>query len=317
MEHSLRNTFSGLRLDRMSGLRENDSALDDLFDRNQNMQFLIAADGSVLCQIEPGSGLRFERFDTQAPRGEEVLFLGHTDATNYLAVRVRVDEKATVEAATGANFIDLRKAAGHLVGFEAGLSAYARGLTLWHARNQFCAVCGAATAIRAGGHKRVCAQAACKSEHFPRTDPAIICLVTHQGKALLGRQSSWPIGRYSTLAGFVEPGESLEDAVRREVDEEAGVVLSGVHYFASQPWPFPASIMLGFVAEAASDRIQVGEELEHARWFDVNEFRAGIIDGSLRASPPLSISYRLIEHWYDQHANDTLEALWQSHTWSF
>ena len=157
-------------------------------------------------------------------------------------------------------------------GPEAALLAYARGLMYWHRRHRFCGVCGAATDSRGGGHVRRCRNADEPHEHFPRTDPAVIMLVTHddlEGRgpaALLGRQSRWPDGMYSTLAGFVEPGESLEEAVAREVREETGVAVADVRYQASQPWPFPSSLMLGFRARAVTTGIDVDQrELQDAR----------------------------------------------------
>jgi NAD+ diphosphatase len=146
----------------------------------------------------------------------------------------------------------------------------------------------------------VCTNDACGRHHFPRIDPAIIVLVTSGERCLLGRKPEWPPKRYSTLAGFVEPGESLEAAVVREVREETSVEVESIHYFASQPWPFPSSLMLGFRAEAASDGIDVGEdELEDARWFTRQEMRDSIADGTLKLPFHLAISYHLIESWYD------------------
>ena len=143
-------------------------------------------------------------------------------------------------------FADLRQVGPILAREDAALLAYARGLMLWHERNRFCGVCGAPTRSVEGGHQRRCMNEACTAVHFPRTDPAVIMLVTSGGKVLLGRQAAWPAGMHSTLAGFVEPGESLEEAVAREVYEETGVRVGEVRYHSSQPWPFPASIMFGF-----------------------------------------------------------------------
>ena len=145
----------------------------------------------------------------------------------------------------------------------------------------------------------ICTNEGCATEFFPRVDPAIIVLVTQGDQTLLGRQTSWPAGRYSTIAGFVEPGESLEDAVRREVLEETGIVTSTTSYQSSQPWPFPRSLMLGFRAEAISTEIRLGdEELEDARWFT----RAEIAAGTSLLPFPQSIAFRLIQEWYDESA---------------
>jgi NAD+ diphosphatase len=155
-------------------------------------------------------------------------------------------------------------------------------------------VCGSPTVPTHAGHCLHCSNPSCAQDFFPRIDPAIIVLVSDGERALLGRQASWPARRYSTVAGFVEPGESLEDAVAREVLEETGVVVSNVRYHSSQPWPFPSSLMLGFFASAApSSAVLVGGELEDARWFT----REQVTSGEALAPPTQSISWRLIESW--------------------
>ena len=165
---------------------------------------------------------------------------------------------------------------------------------IWRARHRRCGVCGAPTLITRAGHCRVCSDPSCAQEYFPRIDPAIIVLVSDGERALLGRQASWPARRYSTIAGFVEPGESLEDAVVREVAEETGVAVTEVRYHSSQPWPFPSSVMLGFKARAPADsEVRVGGELEDARWFT----REQVHSGEALTPPTQSISWRLIESW--------------------
>lgn len=180
---------------------------------------------------------------------------------------------------------------------EANLVAHARALALWHAKQVYCSACGAATRPDSGGNSRLCTNPACGQVVFPRVDPAIIVLVSSGERCLLGRQASWPAGRYSTIAGFVEPGESLEDAVRREVFEETNVRVSRIRYHSSQPWPFPSSLMLGFVAEAASTDILLNDaELEDARWFSREELRE---TDSRRLPFRISISRRLIDYWIE------------------
>jgi NAD+ diphosphatase len=194
---------------------------------------------------------------------------------------------------------ELRPLAPLLQADAASLLAYARALVLWRARHRHCGVCGARNQRARAGHVMRCT--ACGQETFPRLDPAVIVLVADASgeRALLGRQASWPKGRYSTIAGFVEPGESLEDAVVREVDEETGVLVGDVSYVASQPWPFPSSLMLGFSAVARTQDISLRDgELEDARWFT----RAEIAAGHPALPPPGSISARLIDGWMQRPA---------------
>jgi NAD+ diphosphatase len=192
---------------------------------------------------------------------------------------------------------ELRPLAPMLPPDAASLLAYARALVLWRGRHRFCGVCGAANTPVRAGHVMRCTRAECGAETFPRLDPAIIVLVTDPTgeRALLGRQSTWAAGRYSTIAGFVEPGESLEDAVVREVSEETGVDVGDVVYESSQPWPFPSSLMLGFRAIARSETISLRDgELEDARWFS----RADIASGNPGLPPAGAISARLIDGWF-------------------
>ena len=166
----------------------------------------------------------------------------------------------------------------------------------WHSTHRFCAQCGAPTVIAEAGYRRDCAK--CKAQHFPRTDPVVIMLATFGDKALLGRQKIFPKGMYSALAGFVEPGESIEEAVARELYEEAGCRVSAVSYRSTQPWPYPMSLMIGCTAVADSEEIQIDNiELENAQWVSRDELRKvieGKGDGSLMVPPPLAIAYQLV-----------------------
>ena len=177
---------------------------------------------------------------------------------------------------------------------EARLLLCARALSLWRARHQYCGACGSPTAPRSAGHAVRCTNERCGADFFPRLDPAVIMLVHDGDHVLLGRQASWPRGRYSTLAGFVEVGESLEDAVIREVFEETGVRVESAHYFASQPWPFPSSLMLGYHATGKRSPITLDGELEDARWFSSAEIEAR---QSLVLPPRQAIARQLISHW--------------------
>jgi NAD+ diphosphatase len=203
------------------------------------------------------------------------------------------------EAAARPSLLGLREAAASLPQADGGLAAYAAALLGWHRRHRFCANCGSPTEIREAGHLRTCPS--CGAEHHPRTDPVVIMLVLRGDEVLLGRQPAWPPGRYSALAGFVEPGESLEEAVAREVREEAKVEVGPPRYVSSQPWPFPASLMLGFVAPWVSGEPEIGdEELEDARWFRRAEIEAAVAGhGPLRLPPPLAIARRLVDGWLE------------------
>jgi NAD+ diphosphatase len=221
--------------------------------------------------------------------GEDAVFLGLAGDTPLFATEAERD---------GERPAGLREAATDLPAGQAALAAYAASLLSWHRRHCFCANCGAPTEPSHGGHQRDCP--ACSAHHFPRTDPVVIVRVTDAaGRVLLGRQAAWPAGRFSVLAGFVEPGETLEEAVRREVLEESGVEVGAPGYVASQPWPFPSSLMIGFSALAVGGEPRPGdEELAEVRWFERAEVAAAAAGTApIRLPPPYSISRRLIDAW--------------------
>ncbi len=180
---------------------------------------------------------------------------------------------------------------------EAATFAAARSVIDWHARHGFCANCGAPTKLFRAGWGRTCGN--CRTEHFPRVDPVVIMIAEHDGRALLGRQPSWPAGRYSALAGFLEPGESIEEAVAREIEEEAGVRVSDVRYISSQPWPFPSQLMIACVGIAMDDAITIDtHELEDAQWFTRDEVKAALAgQGPFMAPPSYAIAHTLLEEW--------------------
>lgn len=238
---------------------------------------------------QEGLGIRWLTVD-DAPDGEWA-FLGYKGDQGYAAVMVdRVDRALTP--------VSLRVLGPSIAPDEASLAVHAVGLARWHQTHPHCARCGALTDAAQAGHTRICP--ACGTEHFPRTDPAVIMLITDgDDRALLGRGSSWPENRFSTLAGFVEPGETLDDAVRREVKEEAGITVGTVTYAGSQPWPFPSSLMLGFFGTAETFDVTVdSDEIAEARWFSRQEITDLSASGELLFPPSVSISRWLIDQWH-------------------
>jgi NAD+ diphosphatase len=307
-----RNIFAGPYLDRAAHLREDPAwfaaALADKRSRAipvWNLRNLIAEDDPPramyldLTQIEP-----------ERRNSEDLILLGRLGDTNYFTFDIEsIDPPSLLP---GTRFEDLRLLASILPIDEAGLLGYARAIVSWRRRHRFCGICGAKTVSAKSGHVLVCSNPVCRHEQFPRIDPAIIVLVSDGERALLGRQASWPLGRYSTIAGFVEPGESLEDAVTREVFEETGIEVDRIEYHSSQPWPFPASLMLGFTAHAMTAEVHLNDqELEDARWFTRADLAA---NGALL---PLrqSISFRLIEHWFDAAGTTRLRDIHRSTPW--
>jgi NAD+ diphosphatase len=243
-------------------------------------EFPVTADGDVV---------RWRTAD-QLPASGVRVFLGlDGDAARFALL---VDEPTDEDRWT-----TLRGVVHTLREPDAGLMVHAIALAEWHASHRHCPRCGGRLHSTEAGHVLVCEE--CGRQQFPRADPAVIMLVTDGERALLGRQPSWPEGRYSTLAGFVDPGESLEEAVVREVAEEAGVRVTDVAYFGNQPWPFPQSLMVGFFARAVSTDISVdGDELSDARWFSREQMRAEAEAGTLVLPGGISISRSLVEAWY-------------------
>ncbi len=292
-----RNTFAGPYLDRAAHLRQDPAWFEAaLADRGSRVIAVWNSRNLIAGSSPPHAVLLDLSMVPPEHRNiGELILLGRFGEHHCFAFEIEaIAPPALLE---GARFEDLRLIAPRLPADEAGLLAYARAMISWRRRHRFCGSCGSPTLAARGGHTLICGNASCRAEQFPRIDPAIIVLVSESDRALLGRQASWPPSRYSTIAGFVEPGESLEDAVAREVFEETGIEVGRIEYHSSQPWPFPASLMLGFTAHAASTEIRRNdEELEDARWVT----RAEIAAGTVRLPPPLSISYSLIEQWFDQ-----------------
>jgi NAD+ diphosphatase len=245
----------------------------------------------------------------QAKHLSTPIFLGlRPDGVGLFAVNVAgADTEEAALRAIGVGddspaFVQLREFKGTLTPDERSALLYSRALLHWHDTQRFCSRCGSPTVDTEGGHVMVCTNPECKHQYFPRSDPATIMLVHRPGFCLLGRQPSWPEGVYSTLAGFVEAGESAEQAVVREVKEESGIEIQNLRYFRSQPWPFPQSLMLGFFAEAITTEIVCGSELADVRWFSVEETRSLLARLSTRMPHLDTIARRLIRTWLEQQA---------------
>lgn len=273
--------FAASALDRCANHRTDADWLERLRQHPQSVMVQLKGDAALIVD---------NALDLQSPAGSpDALLLGLApDGRAWFASPTTVDE----------GLVGLRSLAlaGTLAQAHLDLLAQARSLLHWHERHGFCANCGQPTEIRDAGYRRHCP--ACSADHFPRTDPVVIVAVVHGQRMLLGRQSSWPEGMYSTLAGFMEPGETIETAARREVFEEAGIRLGAVHFHANQPWPFPSSLMIGLLATALNDDIVIDpKELETARWFDFDEV-GQMLDGShpagLNAPKPMAIAHHLI-----------------------
>ena len=285
------NVFAGAFVDRSAHRRRDDAWLEAAL-ADDDALFVPVCGDRCLVTPEPHRAVLLARDDLAAFSGAQAVFLGLYD--DRPAFAVQLDSAGEPPFADRGEFHDLRYLGSVLPAQEANLIAHARALTLWHASQRFCGRCGSPSRPGSGGNVRLCENADCAAQHFPRVDPAIIVLVARGDRCLLGRQSSWPEGRYSTIAGFVEPGESLEDAVVREVAEETDVAVDGVRYHSSQPWPFPSSLMLGFTANATSETIRLNDgELEDARWFTRKELASGFPKLPTR----LSIARRLVEDW--------------------
>lgn len=294
--------YAGLALDRCGERRDDPGFLERAEAAPDAAVALFAGDRPALRPEGDRLTPLFDRTEAAAMGAPEAsVFLGLDAAGRPCFARRHPAEAA--DRLPGALFEDLRTVAsdGRLAGPDLALAGYARAMLAWHARNGFCANCGAPTRMEGGGWRRGCP--ACGALHFPRTDPVAIMLVTHYGRCLLGRQARFPPGVWSCLAGFVEPGETLEDAARRETFEEAGVRLGSVAYAFSQPWPFPSQLMLGVRAEALGDALTPDfSELEALRWFSRKEAAALLSvdhpDG-LRAPPPAAIAHHLLRLFVD------------------
>jgi NAD+ diphosphatase len=300
--------FDAITLDRAPHLRRDDDWVADSLSGTDSRIIPVWRDRSLIFAGGDENGTPASVMLTNSNAApilevaETIIFLGLEDNIAYYAADLPIDkEPEDLPLPAGAEFEDLRYVASIIDQAEAGYLAYARALSHWHRTHKFCGACGAQTIAGKGGHERKCSNQDCGRSHFPRTDPAVIMLVTHptDEACLLGHNKRFQGLRFSTIAGFVEPGETLEQAVAREVWEETGIRAENVRYQASQPWPFPASIMLGFRADGVSTEINlIDEELVEARWFSRQEVR-DMADSQEGILPPakFSISRWLIDNW--------------------
>lgn len=291
--------YSGNRIDRRSEERADDSAATALADPSARL--MLMRGGRVYLKL---NGAGFDPYYDAAesgplrPKLEHAVLLGWTPAGPRLAVPAGLDPEELPE---GIKAIDYRSVNVQGLLDEEGLGAVAQGAALlaWHSSHRFCGRCGAPTEIRAGGYKRLCMS--CNTEHFPRTDPVAIMLAVTADRCVLGRGAHFAPGMYSALAGFIEPGETIENAVRREVFEEAGIRLGRIVYHASQPWPFPYSLMIGCFGEALDEGLSFdGRELEDCRWFtraEVRDILAGSSTSGIFVPPKAAIAHHLIRAW--------------------
>ena len=314
------NVFAGSPLDRAGHVRRDAEWVKARFE-DPSARFLPLWHLKTLTKEEGGAGLAWlPRGDVadDMQNGAQTVLLGLDQAHGprfAVDVSARSPEDADPPFSAAGAFHEVRALAMRVSRADAAILAQARSMIDWHARHKFCAKCGQPTEATEGGYVRRCGAEACGAQHFPRTDPVVIMLVTKDDLCLAGRQKFFPKGMYSALAGFIEPGEAIEEAVRREVMEEAGIEVGPVYYHSSQPWPYPSSLMIGCHAEALTTEITIdGMEIEDARWFGrplmrealalsgkdpfLNKVAGAGPDGIL-VPAPMAIAHQLIKAWVE------------------
>jgi NAD+ diphosphatase len=309
---SQKNRFTSVRLDRLVERRDDDAWLSSALSSDSARLVPLWRSRSLLTHTEAGNLAVYLKPGELAAHDliQPPTLLGSDHKRIYFAVSITDRQRDEIlESCPQAGFTDLRRASIDMDAKHAGILAYAKALHYWQHRHRFCGVCGSPNRLQSAGHRLVCSNEECARQSFPRIDPAIIVLITHRDACLLSRNPNWPARRYSTLAGFVEPGESLEDAVVREVYEESRIRLSQIQYVSSQPWPFPASSMCGFYAEAVDRHFELTEEMAEGRWFTADDLVQVVRDRSVLLSPTVSISFRLLADWFRNQSGGDLDAL--------
>ncbi|NBB52150.1 NAD(+) diphosphatase [Rhizobium sp. CRIBSB] len=300
------NTFAGNPLDR-GGDQRNDPAWMALQGGHPGaLALAMWRDGPLVESTADGPRLAWLGLSAaRALKPGNEVFLGLWDKAPVFAVSLTGTDDPTTGPLEGLGaFHDMRSAAAILPGADAAMAGSAKSLFDWHARHGFCSACGARSDVTAGGWKRICPS--CSTEHFPRVDPVAIMLPVYSGGAepvcLLGRQATWPARRMSALAGFIEPGETIEEGCAREIAEEAGLTVTAVRYHSSQPWPFPSQLMIGLIAEVSDDQARPDEaELESVAWLTRSE-AAAVLAGThpaIKSPPPYAIAHTLLRAWVD------------------
>jgi len=306
-------------LNRRGEIRHDASQIDQLF-VNPDTRILLNYKGRFFCKDGNAHYFSFKQLITMDDNIEssicsidhpmQKIYLGEHQHNHYFVVQTIQLYQQLEEM----QLLDLRTAALSVERFDIGPLFYSQGLINWHFSHAFCAKCGCKSTPAQSGHSRICTSSLCGREHFPRIEPAVIfSIVTSMDgveKLLMARQANWPEKRYSVIAGFAEHGESLELAVAREAMEEVGLEVYKVKYISSQPWPFPASLMLGFTCETKQHNIRlIDQELEHADWFSAQEMKTAIESGQLLMPFSVSISWHLVDRWYQTQTGHSLKEI--------
>ncbi len=284
--------FGAQKLDRASHLRERTAELKKM-QETHDCKYIPVYKGNHIYMNRHGSIYRRSKpFECEA-----TCFLGLVGDQMWYSCPLSESQANKLEKEAGIQFSSIRRYALKLNDDLAHIALYSRGLDLWQRNRLFCSKCGTKNSLDWAGHRLLCEN---NHEQFPHIEPAIIVLVTHKNKCLLGRKAEWPSYAYSTLAGFVEPGETIEEAVKREVEEESNIRVNNVEYFGSQPWPFPSALMLAFTAEAENEDIKTNEEMEDVQWFTRKQLQEMLKEGYVTIAPRYTVAHNLIVGWLEE-----------------